>query len=50
MSTCDGLRRIMSRLEHLELDEIPEVVESYRVGAKNAMDAGFDGVEIYGAN
>jgi 2,4-dienoyl-CoA reductase-like NADH-dependent reductase (Old Yellow Enzyme family) len=34
----------------LELDEIPEVVESYRVGAKNAMDAGFDGVEIHGAN
>ena len=34
----------------LELDEIPEVVQSYRVGAKNAMDAGFDGVEIHGAN
>ena len=34
----------------LELDEIPEVVQSYRVGAKNAMDAAFDGVEIHGAN
>src|SRR6516225_6128489 len=34
----------------LELDEIPEVVQSYRVGAKNAMDAVFDGVEIHGAN
>jgi 2,4-dienoyl-CoA reductase-like NADH-dependent reductase (Old Yellow Enzyme family) len=34
----------------LELDEIPEVVQSYRIGAKNAMDAGFDGLEIHGAN
>jgi 2,4-dienoyl-CoA reductase-like NADH-dependent reductase (Old Yellow Enzyme family) len=34
----------------LELDEIPEVIECYRAGAKNAMDAGFDGVEIHGAN
>jgi len=34
----------------LELDEIPEVIECYRVGAKDAMDAGFDGVEIHGAN
>jgi 2,4-dienoyl-CoA reductase-like NADH-dependent reductase (Old Yellow Enzyme family) len=34
----------------LELDEIPELIECYRAGAKNAMDAGFDGVEIHGAN
>jgi 2,4-dienoyl-CoA reductase-like NADH-dependent reductase (Old Yellow Enzyme family) len=34
----------------LELDEIPEIVEAYRTGAKNAMEAGFDGVEIHGAN
>lgn len=34
----------------LELEEIPEVVESFRLGAANAKAAGFDGVEIHGAN
>jgi N-ethylmaleimide reductase len=34
----------------LELSEIPRVVEQFRLGAENAMAAGFDGVEIHGAN
>jgi N-ethylmaleimide reductase len=34
----------------LEPDEVSEVVESFRQGAKNALAAGFDGVEIHGAN
>lgn len=34
----------------LELDEIPGIVEAYRKGAENAKKAGFDGVEIHGAN
>ena len=34
----------------LELDEIPGVVAAYRKGAENAKAAGFDGVEIHGAN
>lgn len=34
----------------LSLEEIPEVVESFRQGAINAKAAGFDGVEIHGAN
>lgn len=34
----------------LELDEIPGVVDAYRQGAENAQAAGFDGVEIHGAN
>lgn len=34
----------------LELDEIPGIVEAYRLGAENAKKAGFDGVEIHGAN
>ena len=34
----------------LELDEIAGVVEAYRIGAANAKKAGFDGVEIHGAN
>lgn len=34
----------------LELEEIPGVVEAYRAGAENAKRAGFDGVEVHGAN
>jgi len=34
----------------LETEEIPAVIEAYRRGAQNAKAAGFDGVEIHGAN
>ncbi|WP_309399533.1 alkene reductase [Cerasicoccus maritimus] len=34
----------------LELDEIKAIVEAYRKGAENAKRAGFDGVELHGAN
>ena len=34
----------------LETDEIPAIIEAYRKGAENAKKAGFDGVEIHGAN
>jgi N-ethylmaleimide reductase len=34
----------------LELDEIPGIIDAYREGARNAMAAGFDGVELHGAN
>lgn len=34
----------------LELSEIPGIIEAYRKGAENAKAAGFDGVEIHGAN
>ena len=34
----------------LDTDEIPGIVEAYRQGAENAKAAGFDGVEIHGAN
>lgn len=34
----------------LESDEIPGIVAAYRLGAENAKRAGFDGVEIHGAN
>jgi 2,4-dienoyl-CoA reductase-like NADH-dependent reductase (Old Yellow Enzyme family) len=34
----------------LESSEIPGVIESYYKGANNAKTAGFDGVEIHGAN
>ncbi|BBK44965.1 alkene reductase [Allostella vacuolata] len=34
----------------LDRDELPGVVEAFRKGAQNAEAAGFDGVEIHGAN
>ena len=34
----------------LETHEIPAIVEAYRRGAENAQRAGFDGVELHGAN
>lgn len=34
----------------LELKEIPGIIEAYRHAAENAKAAGFDGVEIHGAN
>jgi N-ethylmaleimide reductase len=34
----------------LTIDEIREVVNQYRAAARNAIDAGFDGVELHGAN
>lgn len=34
----------------LETKEVAEVVEAFRKGAENAKAAGFDGVEIHGAN
>jgi len=34
----------------LDLSEIPGIIEAYRKGAENAQLAGFDGVEIHGAN
>lgn len=34
----------------LETDEIPGVIEQYARAAENAKEAGFDGVEIHGAN
>src|SRR5580704_5181589 len=34
----------------LALEEIPGIIEGFRRGAANALEAGFDGVEIHGAN
>jgi N-ethylmaleimide reductase len=34
----------------LAADEIPEIIEHYRQAARNALAAGFDGVEIHAAN
>jgi len=34
----------------LRLDELPRIVADYRQAARNAVEAGFDGVEVHGAN
>ncbi|MGY4306929.1 N-ethylmaleimide reductase [Bradyrhizobium sp. USDA 4369] len=34
----------------LEADEIPAIVDSFRQAAANAIAAGFDGIEVHGAN
>lgn len=34
----------------LQTDEVVGIVEQFRIGARNAVDAGFDGVEVHGAN
>ncbi|XP_060673685.1 12-oxophytodienoate reductase 2-like [Ziziphus jujuba] len=34
----------------LRTDEIPGIINDFRLAARNAMEAGFDGVEIHGAN
>jgi len=34
----------------LETEELPGIVAAFRKGAENAMEAGFDGVEVHGAN
>jgi N-ethylmaleimide reductase len=34
----------------LDVLEIPGIIENFRRGAANALEAGFDGVEIHGAN
>jgi N-ethylmaleimide reductase len=34
----------------LELAEIPDIIDDFKRGAANALAAGFDGVEIHGAN
>ena len=47
--TRDGFVPVSSP-RALRADEIPAIVASYRDAARRAMDAGFDGVEVHGAN
>ncbi|KAL3538492.1 hypothetical protein ACH5RR_001858 [Cinchona calisaya] len=34
----------------LRQDEIPRIINDFKIAARNAIEAGFDGVEIHGAN
>lgn len=47
--TYEGMKEFVTP-HALTLDEIKTIVKEYVKGAKNAIEAGFDGVEIHGAN
>jgi N-ethylmaleimide reductase len=47
--TAQGLKKMVTP-RALETHEIPGIVEQFRNGAENAKAAGFDGVELHGAN
>ena len=47
--TVKGLKPFVTP-RALETEEIAGIVEDYRQAARNARDAGFDGVELHGAN
>jgi N-ethylmaleimide reductase len=49
-STADGKVTTYETPRALETGEISGLVDAYRQGAQNALKAGFDGVEIHGAN
>jgi N-ethylmaleimide reductase len=48
--TSDGKAVPYETPRPLRTSEIPGVIDAYRQAAKNALKAGFDGVEIHGAN
>ncbi|WP_073061788.1 alkene reductase [Fodinibius roseus] len=47
--TAEGMKEFVSP-RALETAEIPGIIEDYAQAARNAAEAGFDGVEIHGAN
>jgi len=47
--TANGFEAV-SQPRALRLDELPRIVADYRQAARNAVDAGFDGVEVHCAN
>src|SRR4030081_1577529 len=49
-ATADGRVVPYDTPRALETSEIPGVIDAYRQAAKNALEAGFDGVEVHGAN
>ncbi|XP_047064277.1 12-oxophytodienoate reductase 1-like [Lolium rigidum] len=41
---------VYSKPRRLQIDEIPAIIDDFRRAARNAIEAGFDGVEIHGAH
>jgi N-ethylmaleimide reductase len=48
-ATYDGMQDFVTP-RALATDEIPGIIDQYRTAARNALSAGFDGVEIHAAN
>lgn len=48
-ATYEGMKPFVTP-RALDLSEIPGIIEQYRQAAANALEAGFDGVEVHGAN
>jgi N-ethylmaleimide reductase len=48
--TADGKVTTYETPRALEASEIPAIIDAFRQAAKNALAAGFDGVEVHGAN
>ncbi len=48
--TADGKPTTYETPRALETDEVAGIVAAFRQAARNALEAGFDGVEIHGAN
>ena len=48
-ATCEGMKPFVTP-RALESDEIEGIIKEYARGAENALKAGFDGVEVHGAN
>ncbi|MGB7788667.1 alkene reductase [Methanoregula sp.] len=48
--TPSGAKKAIPVPRALGTDEIPIIIDEFRVGAMNAKAAGFDGVEVHGAN
>jgi N-ethylmaleimide reductase len=46
----DGTFQPVGTPRALDRDEIPGIIDDYRKATQNALDAGFDGVEIHAAN
>ncbi|KAH7663838.1 12-oxophytodienoate reductase protein [Dioscorea alata] len=46
----DGTVEEYSPPRRLRTDEIPQIVNDFRLAARNAIEAGFDGIEIHGAH
>src|ERR1700741_2446482 len=48
--TADGKATTYETPRALETSEIPGIIDAFRQAARNARAAGFDGVEVHGAN
>jgi len=46
----DGSKKTGVTPRPLKVEEMPKIVDEYKLAAKNAIKAGFDGVEIHSAN